>query len=160
MGPMNPGSEPVALRTRSALDIRSGLATPGNFCAFTAFSSWSPRTTKATTSPSLPSTSKVLTQRAASTPSCAESSAMVRAFGVGILVRGSAGAGRGGRDGGGHLEISRVIIGVGEGDGILAGVRENMEFVGGAAADAAAVRLHGTKFQADARKNARVRLVH
>src|SRR6266436_5777553 len=140
MGPMKPGSAPVALSTRSALAIRNGLATPGSFCAFTAFNSWSPRTTKATTSPSPPSTSRVLTQRAGSTPSCAASSAMVRAFGVGILVSGSVGAGRGGRDGGRHLQVGGVIIDIGEDDGILAGVRKDVKFLGCGAADAAAVR--------------------
>src|SRR6266478_1881440 len=129
MGPMKPGSAPVALRTRSALAIRNGLATPGSFCAFTAFNSWSPRTTKATTSPSPPSTSSVLTRRA-------------------------------GRDGGRHLQIGGVIIGIGEDDGVLSGVREDVEFLGCGAADAAAVRPHGAKLKAHARKNAGVRLGH
>ena len=35
----SPGSVPVAPSTRSALAMRSGLATPGSFCALTAFSS-------------------------------------------------------------------------------------------------------------------------
>jgi len=42
---------------------------------------------------------------------------------------------RAGRDGGRHLQIGGVIIGIGEDDGVLSGVREDVEFLGCGAAD-------------------------
>ncbi len=67
---------------------------------------------------------------------------------------------RRGREGGGHLEIGGVIVSVREDDRVLARVGQNVKFLRRTAADAAAVGLHRAKFQADARENARVRLVH
>jgi len=49
---------------------------------------------------------------------------------------------------------------VGEGDGVLAGVGQDVELVGGVAADAAGVRLHGAEVQAAALEDAAVGLEH
>jgi hypothetical protein len=54
-----------------------------------AFNSWSPRKTKATMSVGpVPSTTRVFTQSAASTPRNSLSWAIVRAFGVSTFVSG------------------------------------------------------------------------
>jgi hypothetical protein len=121
---------------RSALAIRKGSATPAHFCDFTALRGGD---------------AELGTQ-----------------FGDRAGVRcGYLGERQGGgrtwrrrREGGGHLEIGRVIISVGEHDGVLAGFGQNVKFLRRAAADAAAVRLHGPKIQSDTRENPRIRFEH
>ena len=58
------------------------------------------------------------------------------------------------------LDVRRIVIAVRECDGILARVGENVKFLRYAAADAAAVRLHGAEFEAHAGKNAGIRVEH
>ena len=90
------------------------------------------------------------------------SSAIVRTSGVWTCAR------RGGRcrararrrHGFRHLEVRRVLVAVREGDGVLARVGEHVEFLGGAAADAARVGAHGAEAQLHAREDPRVRVVH
>ncbi len=142
--------------------MRSGLATPGNFCdlhrvqfMIAADHQGDHVAVAAVDQQSLDAACGVHAEL------CAQlrDGARVRGGDLGQRLRGG-GARRGGRDGGGHLEIGGVIIGVREDDGVLARVRQNVKFLGRIAADAAAIRLHGAEFQADARENARVGLVH
>ena len=61
---------------------------------------------------------------------------------------------------GGHLEVRGIAVGVREHDRVLAGVGQHMEFLRGAAADAAAVGLHRAELQSKAREDAYIGLVH
>ena len=75
--------------------MRKGLATPGSFCALMAFSSWSPRTSSATTLPLSPSTINSFSVCEAGTPKKAARSAMVRWPGVATSASAADGAARG-----------------------------------------------------------------
>ena len=64
------------------------------------------------------------------------------------------------RDRLGQLDVGG-IVGIGaEGDGILARIRQHVEFVRAGAADGAGIRRHGAEFQPQAGENARVGFVH
>ena len=60
----------------------------------------------------------------------------------------------------GPFNIGCVVTIRREGDGILAGVCQYMEFVGAATADGAGVGHHGTEIQANAAEDGAVGLVH
>ena len=142
--------------------MRSGFATSASFCALTAFSSWSPRSTSATRPPSAPSTTSVFSMREAGRASWALTSAMVRA--PGVATTGFRGLRRrprlARRERLGELEVGRVIVAVGKDDRVLARIGQHVEFLGGAAADRAGVRVHGAEAQPEAREDRRVGLVH
>jgi hypothetical protein len=73
---------------------------------------------------------------------------------------GGGGARRGGRQRGRQFEIRRVIAAVGEHDGVLPGVGENVKFLRHVAADGAAVGLHGAEIQSHAGEYPNVGIVH
>ena len=64
------------------------------------------------------------------------------------------------RQSGRGFQIGCVIVAIGERNRILAGFGQHVKFLRGAAADAAAVGLHGAKFQTHAGENTRVSLEH
>ncbi len=59
-----------------------------------------------------------------------------------------------------QLDVGGIVANGGEGDSVLAGIRQDMKFVGGLAADGARIRLHGPEIQAAALEDAAVGGVH
>ena len=59
-----------------------------------------------------------------------------------------------------QLDVGGIVAHRGEGDGVLAGLRQDMKFMGGPAADGARIRLDGAEIQAAALEDAAVGGVH
>ena len=136
IGPIEPGSQPVAWRTRSALAMRSGLATPGELLRLDGVE----LVVAAQDQRDHVAVAAVHQQglhalRAAGTPRNALSSAMVRAFGVATLrqrLRGRR-ARRGRRKRSPPSRVRGVVAARRESDGILARVGEHVKFLRDAA---------------------------
>ena len=75
-------------------------------------------------------------------------------------IRAGGGALAGGRHGLGQLHVGGVAGLVGEGDVVLAGFGQHVEFMAGGAADGAGVRFHGTVIQAQPVEDRAVGVVH
>ena len=86
----------------------------------------------------------------------------MRTFGVATFCRAAVAAlrGVGRRECFGHLEVGGVVVAVGERDRVLARVREHVEFLRRAAADAARVRAHGAELELQALEDRGVGAVH
>ncbi|MNC45311.1 hypothetical protein D3C75_942650 [compost metagenome] len=94
-GPSEPAPAPIASRRSASVAMTSGSATCSSLAALISFSSWSPRTTRATSLPSsAPRTIRVLTVFSIGRPKFSTSWAMVLAFGVSTRRSSSVGAGR------------------------------------------------------------------
>ena len=96
-GPSEPGPAPITARISASSAKRSGAATSGSLTALNSFSTWSPRTSRATKSASHSSeaaTTRVLTVFSIGWPNCVTRSSMVRASGVSTTRIASPGAGR------------------------------------------------------------------
>ena len=149
---------------RAASAIRSGAATPGSFCAFSAFSSWSPRSTQRD-QPAVRAVDDQRLQHARrrDAEELRDLGDGARAGGGDLAHRGRQPRQRGARRGAGglgELEIRGVVVGVGEHDRVLAGIGEHVEFLRGAAADRAGVGMHGAEAQPQAREDRGVGVVH
>ena len=110
-GPSEPGPAPIAARISSSFAMRSGLATCASFSALTAFNSWSPRTSSATSECSPPgaaATTSVLMVFSTGIENPSTSARMVLTPGVSARRISSDGFGRG-VSGGGASAISKLV---------------------------------------------------